>query len=440
MNIRLTLLLALVLFAMARVACLACGSDFKDKGSLARHRPKCKSMKTSLQNAGKEGMRRLEEQAASKVATAAVAPGGAEVEVDMEVRTVQFLILNLAKLTISQITKMDIDPPEPREPSPAPPPPTRSGRRRRLPKRLDDFLPSSLRPVLTTGNLDTPAMREAREQQEHTRQAAEALAAAAAAAPVTPECEIMDTAPPRLPLVITEPNSMGLYREYPAAPFQDPDDCTSIDQLCDAPTFERTPDDSLEPSLGTSRFGLPPLPSNPFAPFLNATIFRLINWFYSGSEMKSVAELDRLVKEVLLADDFDRLHLEKFSASRELDRLDKYEEHSPQDTFKVEDGWQETSVKIKLPAEDNRPHPVGKADAPELEVQGFFFRSLLDTVKAGLRDASSRLFHHTPFRLYWKPDENAPPSTARPTTQTIFLRNMSGYRPSLVTMPIQWSV
>lgn len=77
--------------------------------------------------------------------------------------------------------------------------------------------------------------------------------------------------------------------------------------------------------------------------------------------------------------------------TRELDRLDKYEEHSPEDTFKAEDGWPETSVRIKLPAEDNRPHPRG------------------DTVKAGLRDASSRLFHHTPFRLYWKPNENAAP-------------------------------
>lgn len=181
---------------------------------------------------------------------------------------------------------MDIDPPEPREPPP-PPPNTRSGRRRRLPKRLANFLPSSLRPVPATNDLNTPAMREVRDQQERTRQAAEAAAAAAA-----PEPEI-NTAPPRPPLVVTEPNSIGLYREYSAAPFQDPDDCVSIDQLCDAPTFERSPDDLDEPSTGTSRFGLPPLPSNPFIPFLNATIFRLINWFYSGSEMKSVAELDR---------------------------------------------------------------------------------------------------------------------------------------------------
>ncbi len=63
---------------------------------------------------------------------------------------------------------MDLDPPEAREPTPPPPPvpTTRSGRRRRLPKCLDDFLPLSLNPVQM---LTTPAMQEAQEQQDCTR-------------------------------------------------------------------------------------------------------------------------------------------------------------------------------------------------------------------------------------------------------------------------------
>ena len=36
---------------------------------------------------------------------------------------------------------------------------------------------------------------------------------------------------------------------------------------------------------------------NIYHPFLNATVYRLMSWFYSGSNQKSVAELDRLVKE-----------------------------------------------------------------------------------------------------------------------------------------------
>ncbi len=41
-----------------------------------------------------------------------------------------------------------------------------------------------------------------------------------------------------------------------------------------------------------------------FVPFLNATVFRLMNWFYSGSSFKSIAELQSLVDDVILAPDF----------------------------------------------------------------------------------------------------------------------------------------
>jgi hypothetical protein len=54
---------------------------------------------------------------------------------------------------------------------------------------------------------------------------------------------------------------------------------------------------------------------NIYHPFLNATVCRLMNWFYSGSNQKSIAELDRLVKEVLVQDDFDVSDLEGFSAA-----------------------------------------------------------------------------------------------------------------------------
>ncbi len=115
------------------------------------------------------------------------------------------------------------------------------------------------------------------------------------------------------------------------------------------------------------------------------------------------------MKEVLLADDFNIGDLEKFSAAREMQRLDNYTEGSAEDTFKIEDGWQQSTVKIKLPAEDNKTDPRGEAGAPEFEVPGLFHRPLLDTIKAGLREESSNLLHHTPFRSYWKPSEDVPP-------------------------------
>jgi hypothetical protein len=43
------------------------------------------------------------------------------------------------------------------------------------------------------------------------------------------------------------------------------------------------------------------LHENYFAPFLNVSVFRLINWFYNGSNNKS---LDDVVHNVMLADGF----------------------------------------------------------------------------------------------------------------------------------------
>ena len=50
---------------------------------------------------------------------------------------------------------------------------------------------------------------------------------------------------------------------------------------------------------------------NVFTPFLNATVFCLMAWFYSGSSMKSLTDLDRLIQEVLLQDDFSVKDLKK---------------------------------------------------------------------------------------------------------------------------------
>ena len=58
--------------------------------------------------------------------------------------------------------------------------------------------------------------------------------------------------------------------------------------------------------------------NNLFAPFLNATVFQLMDWFYSGSSAKSVAELQSLVNDVLLAQDFKLSDLTDFSARHEL--------------------------------------------------------------------------------------------------------------------------
>jgi hypothetical protein len=67
-----------------------------------------------------------------------------------------------------------------------------------------------------------------------------------------------------------------------------------------------------------------------------------MNWFYQTS-VKSLADMDSLVHEVLRAPDFDASHLEDFSASREVKRLDDDPIHP------TSDGWKESTIKIRLP-------------------------------------------------------------------------------------------
>jgi len=48
-----------------------------------------------------------------------------------------------------------------------------------------------------------------------------------------------------------------------------------------------------------------------------------MNWFYNSSLQKSMDDLNRLVDDVILVDDFDREDLRDFNAFREAKRLDR---------------------------------------------------------------------------------------------------------------------
>ncbi|GLB38146.1 hypothetical protein LshimejAT787_0500110 [Lyophyllum shimeji] len=135
----------------------------------------------------------------------------------------------------------------------------------------------------------------------------------------TPEPEIEHST------VEIEPNEFGLYRVYTSYLTNDSEENLCLDDLCDDPgisaarnTLDKRPwysGFSSHISVAKSHF---------FTPFLKATVFRLMSWFDSGSNMKSLTELDALVNNVILAKDFDPKDLEGFSAAWELRRLDNH--------------------------------------------------------------------------------------------------------------------
>lgn len=190
-----------------------------------------------------------------------------------------------------------------------------------------------------------------------------------------------------------------LYRSYPSA---DPEATQGLDDLCDNPSFSTTTDradksrrwwSSLFPAVNATK-------DNLYHPFLNATVCHLMTWFYSGSTMKSVGELDALVNTVLLADNFDLLDLHNFSAARELKRMD-----SAEAAFATEGGWKESSVEFPLP----RAGGTTEKEAPVCRVSGIWHRDLVEVIRAAFEDPSASSFHYVPFQSFWQPAWDGPP-------------------------------
>ena len=135
----------------------------------------------------------------------------------------------------------------------------------------------------------------------------------------------------------------------------------------------------------------------------------LMSWFYSTSNTKSHAELDRLVKEVILSPDFSPAELVGFRAAKEASLMDKHlasSAQSPQTPSSNRDQWRETSVFISLPC-DGVKHG-SEADAPKFEVKGLYHRRIVEVVRSALAEPAAQKFHLFPFREYWKPSPDEP--------------------------------
>ncbi|KAI0090931.1 hypothetical protein BDY19DRAFT_886661 [Irpex rosettiformis] len=121
-----------------------------------------------------------------------------------------------------------------------------------------------------------------------------------------------------------------------------------------------------------------------------------MKWQYSGGGQKSEGELQRLVETVIQADDFDKSHFTDYSVKRELKALDEH--NTPVGIFSVKDGWKSGSVKIRLPKEDTMY--ASESHAPEFEVHGIWYRSLISIIKSADEDTTQKHFHNIPFKLF----------------------------------------
>ena len=120
-----------------------------------------------------------------------------------------------------------------------------------------------------------------------------------------------------------------------------------------------------------------------------------------------MTELDSLVHDVLQAPDFKAEELAGFWAAKENARLDNFKFKqgpgpvSDNEDPDFDDTWIKGTVYIPLPCDGVHQ---SEDDAPLFPVT-FYYRKILDVIKAALAEPDSKEFHTFPFRAYWHPSK-----------------------------------
>jgi len=252
--------------------------------------------------------------------------------------------------------------------------------------KLSDLLPSLQMAALSTYS------------QAITPQSSPTLSQASSPPDSWPPLPMLVDIPTPKPMIHkTTPNQFSLYQHFMTWPSVNPENDVTIDDLIDAPTFINTTDCGY--CKAEEAFGHMGTSSNPFAPYLNATVYQLMNWFYqTGSKM--LHDLNSLVHNVILAPDFDATHLQNFSASSKAKWLDNNLMCPPSD------GWHKSSVKIQLPK--TRAKYACEDNAPEAKIPGILHWDLLQSIISAFKDPPFEVFHLKGFTQLWKPSPNEP--------------------------------
>jgi len=266
-------------------------------------------------------------------------------------------------------------------PAPLSPPPASfsfSGRKRKAPRALRDYIPHSL--------VGLPShLRPAPPCPEPTPSAELEVTIPASTPDPGPELEPD-------PEFTTEANGFGLYHVYTRKPRTDPEENLTLEDLLDDAMSEQHLNHSMAASTVTSRSGTA---VDFFHPFPNETVFRCMSWFLGESGILSAAGFDRFIREVILSDEFNREDLRSFGTARELTRLDK---HGRTDLpFSADDGWKEGSVTLHIPKA--KAKHASETASPQVPISGIYYRPLLEVIKAACQSSQAKEYHWVPFKL-----------------------------------------
>ncbi|KAG2740132.1 hypothetical protein P692DRAFT_201842539 [Suillus brevipes Sb2] len=118
-----------------------------------------------------------------------------------------------------------------------------------------------------------------------------------------------------------------------------------------------------------------------------------MTWMNSGSHQKSEAEVSRLVKDVIQAEDFNLKDLDGFSVRKNLRALGN---NGRKGTVTFPDDWLEMDITIEIPT-------WSKEDSSRsFSIPGFHYRPLVAVIRVAFADIQAGAFHLLPFQRIWK--------------------------------------
>ena len=248
------------------------------------------------------------------------------------------------------------------DPLPPPPPPpllfTWSGRPQReyrLPKRFHDNHPEPPAPVPTTPHSE----------------------------PNPPVCRVILIVCDHL---ITFINSFGIWHDYPQCSSVDPDSLLNPDDLSTAHCPNNLASHVM--SSDTQAFNS----SKPYYwPFLNATVYGVMQWLNNGHTVKSEVETTKLIRDVILSLNFDPANLVGFDAHWENQRLDEVLLQST-----LQSQFIESSVDILLPSGET--HTKGRT----FRIPGLLHQKLTSVIQEAFESPLAHLYHYSLFKIFHK--------------------------------------
>uniref|UniRef100_A0A0W0FSD6 Uncharacterized protein n=1 Tax=Moniliophthora roreri TaxID=221103 RepID=A0A0W0FSD6_MONRR len=194
-------------------------------------------------------------------------------------------------------------------------------------------------------------------------------------------------------------NSFGLWWEYDHQPSYDPDEIILLDQLANYHNTQRhsndgsgiqgtTPEDPVHGQPGCSEPSME-TPAPPW-PWKSMSVFNFMTWFNTGGTHKTIEEVDRLVKEVILDKNFCQSDFIGFNTKRENEQLDK----AALDPLLLMQGFASLSVSIDVPSGQKNVPPI------QFTVSDLQHRDLLDCIHMVFASPLASKFHLSPFKLF----------------------------------------